>query len=264
MLKRISEKIKQYRGSELSGLREFKRRVLSRLRLGGVNKDIDDLDSAIWEIKSLQSNADAVETIGKLWNQEVVRRSKAEEKVKSLRLTLLQLADATEHLLKDHDCDTRGHEAFKRALNEARAYLKGLENPLSRLPPEARETMDEYSARQKTRIETPRCYCSGSHIIQDDGTCPSCGAFHGQHMRLEFCEACGVEGRLSFNSSRALWICETCSSKLGLPPLPEVAVFEAAREELRNMTPEQLRQTLVDAGIATEDGQLTERYRERE
>jgi hypothetical protein len=46
------------------------------------------------------------------------------------------------------------------------------------------------------------------------------------------------------------------------PPLPEAAVHEAAREALRNMTKEQKRQALIDAGIIDTDGKLTEQYAE--
>lgn len=49
--------------------------------------------------------------------------------------------------------------------------------------------------------------------------------------------------------------------RLDVPQLPEAQAFEAAREELRQMTPQQLRQTLVEAGIAEPTGELTPEYR---
>jgi hypothetical protein len=46
-------------------------------------------------------------------------------------------------------------------------------------------------------------------------------------------------------------------------PSPFARTFEKIIEELKNMTPEEFRQSLVRAGIANEDGSLTEKYRRR-
>jgi hypothetical protein len=41
-----------------------------------------------------------------------------------LRDVLVRLADAAEHLLRDHDCDTHGYEGIKEATQAARRILR--------------------------------------------------------------------------------------------------------------------------------------------
>ena len=48
---------------------------------------------------------------------------------------------------------------------------------------------------------------------------------------------------------------------LQLPPLAEAEAHDRALAEVRAMTPEEKRASLVKAGILTEDGELTEHYR---
>ena len=45
-------------------------------------------------------------------------------------------------------------------------------------------------------------------------------------------------------------------------PSDEAKVHAKIMEELKTMTPEEFSETLVDAGICTEDGELTEHYRD--
>ena len=48
---------------------------------------------------------------------------------------------------------------------------------------------------------------------------------------------------------------------LQLPPLPEREAHERARARVRSMTPDEQRQSLIDAGIYTPDGALSPEYR---
>lgn len=49
-------------------------------------------------------------------------------------------------------------------------------------------------------------------------------------------------------------------AKLAPGPLPEIEALRATRERVRLMTPEQLRQTFIDAGIYYPDGRLRPEY----
>ncbi len=46
-------------------------------------------------------------------------------------------------------------------------------------------------------------------------------------------------------------------------PSPFARTFEKIIEELKNMTPEEFRQSLFHAGIANEDGTLRDEYKRR-
>jgi|SRR5208283_615451 len=46
---------------------------------------------------------------------------------------LTRLADAADHLLRDHDCDTHGHEGIKEASEAARRILR--DHPINRRKP---------------------------------------------------------------------------------------------------------------------------------
>lgn len=50
-------------------------------------------------------------------------------------------------------------------------------------------------------------------------------------------------------------------STLELPPLPHAEAHRELLQELARMSPEELFQTLVDAGIYTKDRKLTKAYR---
>jgi hypothetical protein len=43
-------------------------------------------------------------------------------------------------------------------------------------------------------------------------------------------------------------------------PLPEAAAHEATRQRIRSMTPKQLRQSFIDAGIYDSEGRLRPQY----
>ncbi len=46
-------------------------------------------------------------------------------------------------------------------------------------------------------------------------------------------------------------------------PSPFARTFEAIIDDIQKMTPEEFRQSLVDAGIANEDGTLRDEYKRR-
>lgn len=103
------------------------------------------------------------------------------------------------------------------------------------------------------------------------GACPYCASAISTVTRDGFTFArcshrrCGGRGPLHRNPERAVdlftrgkWSVRVAPS---VPRAPHAAHSDRVLADLRAMTPDQARQTLVDAGIYDQDGNLTEPYR---